>query len=212
MANDSPTRTRLLDLLKQHGPQEAQVLSEKLAITAMAVRQHLYQLRDEKLITHLLESRTIGRPAKLWQLTDEANRLFPDAHAALAVDLVSSLTTTFGKAGLDQLISVRAKEQIVQYSEQMPRASTLRQKLDKLAELRTNEGYMAEVSESEDGTLMFIENHCPICAAASVCSGLCAAELNVFSAVIGKDFVIERTEYILENARRCAYEIKKKKL
>jgi len=50
-----------------------------------------------------------------------------------------------------------------------------------------------------------VENHCPICAAAATCQGFCRAERDVFSNVL--DARVERTEHILQGARRCAYVI-----
>ncbi len=199
-----------MELLKQCGPQNAQVLADELGVSAMAVRQHIYQLQEEKLVTFEEQPRPIGRPAKLWQLTAAADRYFPDAHAALAVDLVASLTETFGKTGLDKLIAARARQQVDDYLTHMPRRASLRRRLEKLAELRTAEGYMAEVIEQDDDTLLLVENHCPICAAASACNRLCAAELDVFQATLGADIEIQRTEHIMDGSRRCAYEVRKR--
>ncbi len=66
---------------------------------------------------------------------------------------------------------------------------------------------MADYEEQADGTLLFIENHCPICAAAAACQGFCRAELTLFREVLGAK--VERTEHILNGARRCAYTIAK---
>ncbi|MEM7314153.1 MAG: metalloregulator ArsR/SmtB family transcription factor [Planctomycetota bacterium] len=204
---DSRTRPKLLNLLKQSGPQDAQSLAVELDVSAMAVRQHLYQLQDEKLVTSREEPRPMGRPAKLWLLTEEANRLFPDAHATLAVDLIESLGRTFGNKGLEKLLAGRTKQQVAHYQEHMPRRGSLRKRLEKLAELRTNEGYMAEVAKDDDGQLLFVENHCPICSAASACVGLCASEQEVFQQVLGDKVRLERTEHILDNSRRCVYRV-----
>src|SRR5882724_12427759 len=46
---DTRSRRAILELLKWHGPQDAQTLAGRLKITAMAVRQHLYALTGEKL-------------------------------------------------------------------------------------------------------------------------------------------------------------------
>jgi predicted ArsR family transcriptional regulator len=54
---------------------------------------------------------------------------------------------------------------------------------------------------------LFVENHCPICAAAAACQGLCRSELAVFRAVLGADVTVERIDHILAGARRCAYRI-----
>ena len=55
---------------------------------------------------------------------------------------------------------------------------------------------------------MLVENHCPICAAATACQGLCRDELALFQKVLGPNVEVERTEHILAGARRCAYVIR----
>ena len=65
---------------------------------------------------------------------------------------------------------------------------------------------MADWKMQEDGSYLFVENHCPICAAATTCQGFCRAERDVFSDVLNAS--VERTEHILQGARRCAYVIR----
>ena len=67
---------------------------------------------------------------------------------------------------------------------------------------------MAEVQRQPDGSFLFIENHCPISAAASVCPKLCEAEMEVFRAMLGEAVTIERAEHMLAGARRCVYRIR----
>lgn len=196
-----------MQLLKQAGSLNAEALAARLHITAMAVRQHLYALQDEKLVTYQEEPRPMGRPAKMWQLTAAADRLFPDGYAELTLSLLNSVKQAFGETGLDRLLEVRTQQQIADYSQQMQGARSLKQRLNKLAEMRTNEGYMAEVQTHADGTFLLVENHCPICAAATACTGLCAKELETFQAVLGDGARIQRVEHIIAGERRCAYEI-----
>ena len=63
---------------------------------------------------------------------------------------------------------------------------------------------MAEWSHGEDGAYLLIENHCPICAAAAACQGFCRSELALFQTMLAPAQV-KRVEYILADARRCAY-------
>ncbi|WKL01991.1 hypothetical protein Q0F98_37530 [Paenibacillus amylolyticus] len=86
----------------------------------------------------------------------------------------------FGHEGLDKLLDVRNKNMQEQYLQHLGDASGVRERLEKLAEIRTNEGYMAEVKEQDDGSLLLIEKHCPICEAAAVCTRLCKNELHLF--------------------------------
>lgn len=87
----------------------------------------------------------------------------------------------------------------------MENAEGLQEKIERLVAIRNQEGYMAQYSVQEDGSILFIENHCPICAAATVCQGFCRAELKLFREILQAE--VERTEYILNGARRCAYRI-----
>src|SRR6266700_3952403 len=86
------------------------------------------------------------------------------------------------------------------------RPAPLGEKLRELARVRTEEGYMAEVRR-EGGSFLFIENHCPICAAANACQGFCSAELDLFRSVLGPGISIERAEHIVSGDRRCVYRI-----
>jgi len=77
-----------------------------------------------------------------------------------------------------------------------------------LAKIRSAEGYLAEVRrDSETGAWLFVENHCPICAAARLCTGLCREELALFHRVLGRNIKVERLSHILAGAGRCAYRV-----
>ncbi len=204
------TRRAIVHLLKQAGAMDAAELSSRLGISAMAVRQHLYALQAERLVTYQEEARNMGRPAKLWQLTPAANRLFPDGYAELTLSFIQSVVEAFGEAGLERLLEIRARQQIEAYGLQMEGQESIEQRLQILAEIRTDEGYMAEVQPQADGSFLLAENHCPICAAATACTGLCSKELEVFQSALGEDAVVERTEHIVVGARRCAYQVSAK--
>lgn len=201
------TRRAVIDLLKQQGAVDAKSLSAQLGVSAMAVRQHLYALQKEKLVTFEEEAGETGRPAKLWRLTPAADRLFPDGYADLTLSLINSVKEAFGEAGLEKLLTVRAKQQIDAYEFSIPQEAFLEERLNILAHLRTEEGYMAEIQSLEDGSFLLVENHCPICAAATACTGLCAKELEIFQHVLGADAIIERTEHIISGERRCVYQV-----
>jgi predicted ArsR family transcriptional regulator len=204
-----PPRTRraILERLKQDGPQDAAALAEALGVSAMAVRQHLYALEAEELITFREEPRPLGRPAKLWRLTEAADRFFPNGHAELTLGLLEAMRSAFGEAGLDRLVAARTEQQAAHYGERVAKTGPLKGRLAALAEVRTEEGYMASVEPAGAGGYLLIENHCPICAAARVCQGLCAGELALFQSVLGTDVAVERSDHILAGARRCAYRI-----
>ena len=203
-----PNRQAILRLLKQQGPRDSETLASQLAISAMAVRQHLYALRTQMLVTYQEEQRPIGRPAKMWCLTPAAGSQFPDAHAGLSVNLLNAAEQTFGEEGVKRVISRCAEQQIETYRSRIPARASLQNRLRALISLRNEEGFMAEVQRQPDGSFLLIENHCPISAAAKVCPKLCDAEMDVFRAILGEGVTIERTEHMVAGARRCVYRIR----
>jgi predicted ArsR family transcriptional regulator len=206
-SGDRKTRRAIVQLLKTEGPLTSSQLAERLGVTAMAVRQHLYALESEKFVTMEERPVPIGRPAKHWQLTAEADRLFPDAYAELSVSLIAALGDTFGAEGLKRVIESRSARQEQEYAERIKPSGSLKQKLQQLARVRTDEGYMAEVLPGEKGSYLLVERHCPICVAATQCQGFCSSELDLFRKVLGPDVQIEREEHIVSGARRCTYRV-----
>lgn len=206
------TRRAIVKLLKQEGAMDAAALASHFKISAMAVRQHLYALQKEQLVTYQEEQRAMGRPAKLWQLTPAADRFFPHGYAELTLSLINSVTEAFGSDGLERLLEIRTRQQIEAYREQILPTSRIQQRLEALANLRTNEGYMAEIQSLSDGSFLLIENHCPICAAATACTGLCSQELEVFQSTLGEDVAIARTEHLIAGGRRCVYRVSTRKM
>jgi predicted ArsR family transcriptional regulator len=204
-AGEHKTRRAIVKLLKTEGALDSARLAKKLRVTPMAVRQHLYALQQEKMVNAEERPAPLGRPAKFWKLTREADRLFPDAYAELSVALLDAVGETFGSSGVDRLLHTRLARQKREYGARIDRDAPLSKKLQQLAKIRSEEGYMAEVHAEGPKAFVFLENHCPICAAATACQGLCVTEIELFQSVLGPDVRISRTEHIIDGERRCAY-------
>jgi predicted ArsR family transcriptional regulator len=199
-------RKRILDQLKSVGPTSAGGLGEVLGITKMAALQHLHALEIQGMVKREPKPGVCGRPTFLWSLTAAASRFFPDAHAELAVSLIACLNESLGPEALDKLIKTRSRHQLQSYRSEIEPTASLRQKLEALAAIRSREGYMAAVEKLEDRKgYLLVEKHCPICIAATNCTGLCREELNVFRKLLGDKIEVKRTEHIVAGASRCAY-------
>jgi len=208
MKHDSRAEEGVLYHLKTRGPQTAAQIARRLSVTPMAVRQHLYRLKEAGLVDYSDERRKVGRPARIWKLTIEAAARFPDTHGDLTVEIIGAVRAAFGEAGMDKLLAERTKRQKDEYRTRLrPAGNSLAKRAQALGEIRREQGYMAECTKMPDGSMLLIENHCPICAAAATCQGLCREELSLFRAVMGDKARVERTEHLLAGARRCAYRI-----
>ena len=201
-----PAAERLLVLLKTRGPQTAAALAAEVGITGEAARQQLVRLASDGLVTATSEARGVGRPAQVWNLTAAGNARFPDGHAELTAQLLESIRTQLGEEVLDRLIDLKGAESKAAYTVALQEAASLEEKVERLAEARTREGYMAE-SWREGDDFILVENHCPICVAAATCQGFCRSEIDIFREVLGSEATVERNEHIVAGDRRCAYRI-----
>jgi len=204
-----PTSSRDLILLqiKTKGAQTAQRLADRLELTAAAVRQHLELLQADDLVEFSEQRQPVGRPARVWELTEAGHARYPNGHAELTVDLLKSMQAAFGPDALDRLVETRTKDLIRRYKQRMSGESETSKRLAALTKIRSEEGYMATWSRGRESSFTLVENHCPICAAAEICQGLCSGELELFRELLGPRVQVEREEHILEGARRCAYKI-----
>lgn len=193
----------LLLLLKTRGPLQATEAGKILGTTGEAARQQFVKLAKEGLVIAVAQTKGVGRPIQLWQLTEAANSRFPDTHGELTVQLLRMVRTKLGEEALNVLIDTREHETREQYCLAMEGANSIDERVKRLVAIRSQEGYMAESQIQADGSILLIENHCPICAAAATCQGFCRAELDVFRQVLQAP--VERTEHILSGSRRCVY-------
>jgi len=200
----TPTPERLLYQLKSGGPQPAAVLAGACAITPMGAHKQLRALQEQGLVESHDESGGPGRPKRLWTLTAAGHGRFPDRHGDLAVQLIRHAAAVLGRGALARLIAAREQEQQADYDAALAGIASLGARVRRLAELRAGEGYMARV-EPRGRAWLLVEDHCPICAAAASCQGLCRSELQIFARCLGEGVRVERVEHVLAGGRRCAY-------
>jgi predicted ArsR family transcriptional regulator len=203
----SDTKRRIIDRLKRVESATATDLASEFGLTDTALRQHLDALEAGGLVSRsVAEPIGRGRPPVHWQLSPAASSEFPDGHGELMVDLITSVRDTLGERALDRVIRARSDRQAGAYSQALAGISDLGDRVQGLADLRSDEGYLAE-SHVDGDTFVLIEHHCPIRDAAMACSGLCSAELDVFRRTLGPEVTVTRMQHVLNNDRRCSYRI-----
>lgn len=204
-------KRRLVERLKRCDSATAGELAADLGLTDTAVRQHLDVLERAGLVRRSAGTavgRGRGRPAVRWQLTTDATAVFPDRHAELTVELIDIVRAELGDAALDQVLDARASRQTSLYMRDMDGA-TLDERVRLLARRRSDEGYLADVLDEGD-SLVLVEHHCPIAAAATVCGSVCRTELEVFRTTLGDDAVVTREQHLLAGDQRCSYRISRR--
>ncbi|RJX72361.1 transcriptional regulator [Vibrio sinensis] len=191
------TSDRILQTIKRGGAITAKQLADQLDMTTMGARQHLQSLENEDLLRFEDVRVKIGRPTRYWSLTAKGHAQFSDHHGDLIVQLLDSVESVYGPSGVERILSDREQKTFHNYRVQLEPFASLQEKLAKLVALREADGYMAELLVTETGFLI-IENHCPICKAASRTPSLCQSELSIFRELLSGLGDVKRVEHILQ--------------
>jgi predicted ArsR family transcriptional regulator len=200
----------LMELLKRAGELDVATLAEQLGISGVAVRQHLAALERDGKIARRSVRRPVGRPAKLYRLTEAADQAFPQANAKVALDLLAYLERTKGPEAVEKLLQARLRDLLKRYQERLRGARSWSKKLKILAEIRESEGYLCDSepapSSEARGGVRLVEHHCPLSELARQHPAVCRYELELFRRLLGEPN-LRRVDHIGSGGRACVYEL-----
>lgn len=203
----SGAKRRIIERLKRAESTTAPELAAEFGLTDTAIRQHLEALEGAELVERVeAPSAGRGRPPVHWRLAPSASSLFADRHGDLSVELIASIRSALGDDALEQVVRARAARQLVTYRSALKGSASVAERVQRIARLRTAEGYLAEAVESGDDVTL-VEHHCPIRDAADSCAGLCSAELDLFQRALGTDVKVAREQHLLDGGQRCSYRV-----
>lgn len=204
--NESPTRLKLILLIKKSGGMSVDELSRHLGITPMGIRQHLLALEKKGLVKFSPKRHGVGRPKFLYTLTEKGLSFFPHGYDKLAKDILRHLAKTSGKSMVDAIFKMR-KERLFQEKESvLPDKSKLYSRVTALAEILNSDGYMVELEEtSKDFRLK--KFHCPISNIASEFHDPCRYELELYKDLFHQEVTRERWQ--MKGDLSCTYIIPK---
>jgi predicted ArsR family transcriptional regulator len=198
----STTRGEILSLIKRHGPMTVQELSQRLAITPMGVRQHLAILERDAQVRSDGVRRGQGRPSRVYSITAEGDKVFPRTYEQVATQLLDDVRALDGDAKVTALFEHRRKRLLDQYRLRLA-GKDLGERVTVLAEIRNEEGFLAEAERHDKDTFVLIEHNCPIRSVASAYNQVCACEAALFADALGAE--VTRTDHILAGSPRCRY-------
>jgi iron-sulfur cluster biosynthesis transcriptional regulator SufR len=200
-----PTRRKIVLALKQHGGLTAAELADMLGITSMGVRRHLTTLERDKLVRYDLVQRGKGRPSYVYHLSPQAENLFPKNYAQLANELLGYLADDAGEKTVIQLFERRAQRRIRNAEAQLG-GRPLGERVEGLARLLSNEGYLAEFEQEDERTFWLLEHNCAVHDVANEFSAACASEMSFLQAIL-PDATVTREHHMMGGEMMCAYRI-----
>ena len=208
MSASAPASTRdaVLSLLLERGEEDAGTLADAVGISGQAMRRHLRSLADSGLVCASSNASGPGRPSNRWCLTDEGRAQFPDGSGRFALGLLDSMRSHLPEATVRQLLNQQAESKASQYRQSLGEAS-LEARLEHLARLRRDEGYVTVCSRDDDGVSWRLEEaHCSVQRIAEEFPAVCDQELLLIRRTV-PDCRVERVHWRLEGGHACGFRI-----
>jgi predicted ArsR family transcriptional regulator len=200
------TREKILQLLKMTGEMTVGELSHELDVSGVNVRGHLSRLERDGLVMMRSEKTDgRGRPSHIYKLTEKGHANFPSASNHLASELLTQVKRIFGVQAVRTIFAGRAEEFLKHLQEKFKDSNLDINKIDELAKLLRNMGYVCEVSENGNSEYVLNIKHCPISQVASEFPEVCAAELKMQREALNAKVTLKRT--IPQGGGSCYYRI-----
>lgn len=208
----SSLRRAILLHLRRSGPSSPDSLSAALRASRTGILQQLHALEAAGLVSHAAEKHGVGRPRHVYDVTPDAQGLFPADYGGFASGLLKAIEAVGGDDLVEQVFSAR-RRQIGdrirrRMSEQLPPDAPLAERVRLLAVLQDEAGYLAEaVVVGDDGAVRLREHNCAIDKIARRTQAACDAELDLFRELLGPD--VERESHIASGDRCCTYVVER---
>lgn len=206
----APTLRRdIVVLLREVGPCSPDQLATHLGASRTGVLQQLRALEAAQLVMRRTERHGVGRPRHLYDVTPDAQDLFPSNYDGLAASLLTAIEAIGGTDLIDEVFEARRRQAtgLMQrrLAERLAPDAPLSDRVRELATIQDELGYLARIQVDADGTIRLVEHNCAIFEVAREQERACQAELELFGEVLGADLV--REHHIAAGDRCCTYRV-----
>ena len=203
-------RNEILLRLRREGPASPDQLAAAIGASRTGVLQQLRALEQTHFVSRQTVRHGVGRPRHLYDVTPDAQELFPSNYDGLAEGLLAAIGAVGGDALIEQIFQAR-RRQIGdrvrrELAERVGEDAPLGERVRALAVLQDEQGYLADAVVDPDGTIRLREHNCAILDVAQGQRSACDAELDLFRDVLGVEVV--RETHIASGDRCCSYRIK----
>lgn len=209
MSGPSSLRRDILLRLRLDGPSSPDQLATQLGASRTGVLQQLRALEAAALVSRQTVRHGVGRPRHLYDVTPDAQDLFPATYDALAAGLLAAIGAVGGEALLDEVFAARRRQLADRVRGRLDEAvgpdGSLADRVRELSIIQAGQGYLADTVIDADGAVRLREHNCAIYHVAQGTPAACQAELELFREVLGADVV--RDEHIVAGDRCCSYRI-----
>src|SRR5262245_45262556 len=195
------TRGRIVALVRTRS-RTVNELAEELELTDNAVRAHLVSLERDGLIRQSGIQRGTRKPHFSYELTSEAEKLFPKAYDVLLNQLIATLKIRLSKSEIEDVLR-EVGHSLAQAQPNGSHDGDLKKRVSRALAALESIGGAARVEKHEKG-LVIQSDRCPLEVAVAKHPEVCTLAETLLSEIIGTE-VHERCDRT--GVPRCRFEI-----
>jgi predicted ArsR family transcriptional regulator len=200
------TPLEILHILKLRGGATVDEMGTALGVTTTAVRQHLTLLEKDGLISSRLLRKGMGRPSRLYGLTDRGDEMFPKGYHSLAADILDEIRSLDGDAKVETILHNRAQRHAQGIAHRLI-GKDLRSRVEEMVRILNEVGALAEFEE-KDGVFFVREHNCLMYKVATRYPQLCDSEMWLLAQVLDVDVVTRQC--FAKGDSACFYELRER--
>jgi predicted ArsR family transcriptional regulator len=199
------TRQRVMQTLLSRQRCTINDLAEAVSINPISVRHHITRLEADGLVSSDEENHGVGRPRRVYFLTEEGQERFPSRYLRFTIRLLEQLKGTMPEPMVSNLFRQMAKDVAAEYETRLT-GMTLEERLDLVTKLLQTEGFTVEWEQK--GNDYFIrEISCPYYHIGQSHPEVCSVDQTLISAMLS--IPAEKVKCVLNGDTHCTYVVSK---
>jgi DeoR family transcriptional regulator, suf operon transcriptional repressor len=157
----SDTKMKILNILLLEGSKTAGEIADKLKIQKSAIRTHLESLQAEQSVRSYFKIEGLGRPRKIYELTESGRELFPRKYELFLSLVLQKIESTEGHEYLKKIIKSIADNMAHDIHDKIKKSSSSFEESVKILNSVSNElGFMSSFYKEHDNTYSIISHNC----------------------------------------------------
>jgi predicted ArsR family transcriptional regulator len=208
-ASPGALRREIVVRLRRDGPSTPDQLAASIGASRTGVLQQLRALEATHFVRRETIRHGVGRPRHLYDITEDAQELFPTNYDGLAAGLLAAIDAVGGPSLIEQIFEARRRQAGEwvrrQIEDRVEPTGCLFDRVSALAAVQDEQGYLAVAVLDPDGTIRLREHNCAILDIAQGQRSACEAEIELFRDVLDADVV--RESHIVAGDRCCTYRV-----
>jgi DeoR family suf operon transcriptional repressor len=199
--NLKSTRERVLQTLLTHQRCTINEIADEVEINPISVRHHITKLQADGMVDSAEERHGVGRPRRVYFLTENGREHFPTHYLRLTLRLLEQLKETVPQPLVNQLFTQIARDLAADHATELAGLST-EERLNLVQRMLTNEGFTVNW-ERQGEYYQIRESNCPYFHVGQNHPEVCSVDQTLISTVLAVP--AEKINCMLHGDTHCTF-------